>query len=102
MGLATKVAVMSEQLREGARVTLISLLTWSLKIISALVIGLTFALIGQQAFEYGNLAFLTVLIVAMGLVVRWIGKWNLVNVIVFDLIIVLVGLALKMYIMLAP
>lgn len=102
MGLTNKVSEMSMQLREGVRVTLTSLFSWALKIFSALVIGLTFSLIGQEAFQYGNLAFLTVLIVTMGLILRWIGKWTVVNVLIFDLICVLVGLALKMYIMLAP
>ena len=102
MGLANKVSEMSIQLREGARVTLTSLFGWALKFVSAVVVGMTFALIGQEAFQYGNLAFLTVLIVTVGLILRWIGKWSIVNVLIFDLICVLVGLALKMYIMLAP
>lgn len=102
MGLGSKVSNISQQLQDGFRVTLTGLFGWTLKLFSALTIGLTFALIGQEAFMYGNLAFLLVLIVAAGLVLRWIGQWTVLNVVVFDLICVLVGLSLKMYIMLAP
>ncbi len=102
MGLGTKVSNMSQQLQEGFRITLTGLLGWSLKLVSAFVIGLTFALVGQEVFRYGNLAFMLVLVIAAGLIVRWISNWTILNVVVFDLICVLVGLSLKMYIMLAP
>lgn len=102
MGLGAKVSNMSQQIQDGFRITLTGLFSWSLKLISAFVIGLTFALIGQEAFRYGNMAFLLVLVVAAGLIVRWISTWTALNVVVFDLICVLVGLSLKMYIMLAP
>lgn len=102
MGLADKVSNLSQQMQEGFRITLTNLFGWTLKLGSGFIIGLTFALIGQEAFQYQNLVFLMVLFLVMGLVVRWIGKWTLLNVIVFDLICVLVGLSLKMYIMLAP
>lgn len=102
MGIGSKVSHISQQLQDGFRITLTGLLGWSLKLFSAFVIGLTFALIGQEAFRYGNLAFLLVLVVGAGLILRWIGSWTILNVVVFDLICVLVGLSLKMYIMLAP
>lgn len=102
MGLGAKVSNMSQQLQEGFRITLTGLFGWALKLFSAFMIGLTFALVGQEAFTYGNMAFLLVLVVAAGLIVRWISAWTILNVVVFDLICVLVGLSLKMYIMLAP
>ena len=102
MGISDKLSNMSQQMQDGFRLTLTGLLGWTLKLFSAFIIGLTFALIGQEAFRYGNLAFLLVLVVATGLIVRWIGSWTILNVVVFDLICVLVGLSLKMYIMLAP
>lgn len=102
MGLADKVSNLSQQMQDGVRLTLTSVFGWILKMSSGAVVGLTFALIGQEAFRYGNLAFLLVMILAVGLIVRWISKWTILNVIVFDLICVLVGLSLKMYIMLAP
>lgn len=77
-------------------------LNWTLKFISALALGLTMALIGQEVAKYGLVAFLFVLILTMGLVLRALKNFTIVNVIVFDLVCVLVGLALKMYILMAP
>lgn len=102
MGLGSKVSELSHQMQEGVKVTLLSAATWAVKIVTAAVVGLTFALVGQEAFRYGNIALLLVMIVAGGLLLRWIKEWTLANVVVFDLICVLVGLSLKMYIMLAP
>ncbi len=77
-------------------------LTWTFKFISALALGLTMALIGQEVMKYGLIAFLFVLVLTMGLVLRLLKSASIVNVMVFDLICVLVGLALKMYILMAP
>lgn len=77
-------------------------INWTLKFISALAIGLTMAIIGQEVSKYGLVAFLFVLVLTMGLVLRALRSFTIVNVIVFDLVCVLVGLALKMYILMAP
>lgn len=77
-------------------------INWAIKFISALALGLTMALVGQEVFKYGLMAFLFVLVLTMGLVLRVLKSFTIVNVIVFDLVCVLVGLALKMYILMAP
>lgn len=77
-------------------------LNWTFKFLSALALGLTMALIGQEVFKYGLVLFLFVMVLTLGLVLRSLKSASIVNVLVFDLICVLVGLALKMYILMAP
>jgi len=76
--------------------------SWAFKFISALALGLTMALVGLEVFKYEMALFLFVLVLTMGLVLRSLKSATIVNVLVFDLICVLVGLALKMYILMAP
>ena len=47
MGITDKVSQISQNFQEGAKTTSISLFNWALKIVSGLVYGMTFALIGQ-------------------------------------------------------
>lgn len=77
-------------------------LNWILKFISALALGMTMALIGQEVLKYGLVAFLFLMVLTMGLVLRALKTATIINVLVFDLVCVLVGLALKMYILMAP
>lgn len=72
------------------------------KLFSGAFLGLTFALIGQGIIGYGPFAFLFV-IVAIGLAFMKLAKgWSASQVLVFDLICVLIGLLLRMYILIAP
>jgi cell shape-determining protein MreD len=75
---------------------------WLLKIISALVLGLTIALITQQMMGFATLGlvFLTFTISAVFLAL--FKRLTTFNLLIVDLICVLVGLVLKMYILMAP
>lgn len=75
---------------------------WALKTFSGFVLGLALAVIFQEVFGYGTFGFLFVLVMSMALVLRALRALNLVNVIIFNLVWVLVGLSLKMYILMAP
>jgi hypothetical protein len=72
------------------------------KFFSASVVGLTFALIGQEIFQYGWFSFTLVFLTVTLSLMRIMRPWTWFNVLVFDLICVLIGLLLRMYILIAP
>lgn len=73
-----------------------------LKIYSGMMLGLVFALIGEEIFGYGSLSFSFVMVTVLALFWRLSRKWGWVQLLSFDLICILVGLLLRMYIYLAP
>jgi hypothetical protein len=78
----------------------ISLLVF--KAISGAVLGLTIALVGEEIIQYGVFSFVLVTVVTTGSILR-IGKsWSWMHILIFDLICVLIGLLLRMYILIAP
>lgn len=82
------------------------LILFLLKLFSGAVLGLTFALIVQEVLgkpEGENLlAFFFVIFVTTGVFFRVARSWGFMSVLVFDLIAVLMGLVLRLYIMIAP
>lgn len=82
------------------------LLLFALKFVSGAVLGLTFALITEVIMGHGEgeniLAFLFVIVVVTAAFVKISKAWGMTMVLVFDLICILVGMLLRLYIMVAP
>lgn len=82
------------------------LLLFSVKLVSGAVLGLTAALILQVVLghEEGEnlIAFVFVITITAAVFLRLVKSWGISAVLVFDLICVLVGMLLKLYIMTAP
>jgi len=97
---------MVDRMHTQFRKTSGDLALFSLKLISGIVIGLTLGLITQVALGGGEgenlLAFILVLAVTVGVFMRLAKNWSITVVLVFDLICILVGMLLKLYIMVAP
>lgn len=74
----------------------------SFKVFTGLFLGLTFALIGDQIIDYGWFSFMLVIVVTTGAIVKITRAWTWTNMLIFDLICVLIGLLLRMYILIAP
>ncbi|NJL25233.1 MAG: hypothetical protein HC902_08670 [Calothrix sp. SM1_5_4] len=72
------------------------------KILTGLFLGLTFALIGEEIIAYGWLSFLLVITVTTATLFRVMRSWSWMHVLIFNLICVLTGLLLYMYILIAP
>lgn len=72
------------------------------KIFIGLVMGLTFALMGQQMINYVDLSFLLVTVITIATFYRIARGWKWAHTLVFALVCVLIALLLKMYIMIAP
>jgi uncharacterized membrane protein len=79
-----------------------SLLLISFKIFCGFVLGLTFALAGQQMIGYGTFAFVLVIIAALSAFYRVARSWLWSHTMVFALVCVLLVLLLQMYIQVAP
>jgi hypothetical protein len=75
---------------------------FSFRLLSGLFVGLTLALVGEEIIAYGVFSFILVILVMTGVVVRVSKKWNWVNLLVFNLVCILIGLCLRMYILIAP
>lgn len=79
-----------------------SLITFILKTITGAFLGLTLALIGQEMLGYGTFSFVLFIVVTAGAFLRLAKSWSWIGVLVFNLICVLIGLLLRMYIVIAP
>jgi hypothetical protein len=66
------------------------------------VLGLFFALIGQEMTGYGTFSFLLVVVTTMAVFYRVSLPWKFSALVVFALICVLIALLLRMYILVAP
>jgi hypothetical protein len=79
---------------------------FALKFVSGSILGLTLALVMQEVLEKAEgqnlLAFFFVIIVTTGVFIRIAKGWGYTAVLVFDLICVLLGMVLRLYIMVAP
>lgn len=78
----------------------IALLTF--KILTGLFLGLTLALIVDQIVDYGRISFTLVLLVTAGALFKITRTWTWLHMLIFNLICVLIGLLLYMYILIAP
>lgn len=70
--------------------------------VTGLFLGLTLALIGDQIIDYGWFSFLLVIVVTTGALLKVMKTWTWMHVFIFNLICVLIGLLLRMYILIAP
>ncbi|RYZ87997.1 MAG: hypothetical protein EOP04_10355 [Proteobacteria bacterium] len=102
MALSDKMKGLSTNMQEGVKNSSVSLLNISLRILTGLFLGLTLALIGQELIGYGSLAMLFAIVVVVGLVFKTTSGWTIGKILIFDLILVLVAMLLRMYILVAP
>ena len=93
---------MTEAIGLKMKSTSMGVLTFSLKLFSGFMLGLTFALIGEETFSYGTFSFFFVISALTLCFLRLAKGWSWVSVLVFDLICVLLALLIRVYIMVAP
>ena len=72
------------------------------KIYSGLVVGLTIALVGEEIFGFGTLSFSFVAVVILTAFLKVARSWSWMQLLIFDLVCLLVGLLLRMYVLVAP
>ncbi len=74
----------------------------SFKMATGLFLGLTLALVGDQIIDYGWFSFVLVIVVVTGTLMRITRNWAWIHILIFNLICILTGLLLRMYILIAP
>jgi hypothetical protein len=102
MGLSDKVKGLSSNVQDGVKASSVSLFCFTLRFITGVMLGLTMALIGQELLGYGSLAMLFGMVVVIALVLKTTSEWSVAKILIFDLILVLVAMLLRMYILVAP
>lgn len=102
MGFSDKVKGFSMDVQDGVKTSSISIASLTLRVLTGFMLGLTLALIGQELVGYGTLALTFMTVVVLGLVVKTTSGWGFGKILIFDLILVLVAMLLRMYILVAP
>lgn len=102
MTIGDRMKGLATNMHEGVKTSSISLVAFSLRLISGFLLGITLALIGQELAGYGAFALMFATLVVLGLFMRISSSWRVSQILIFDLICVLVGQLLRMYILLAP
>lgn len=72
------------------------------KALTGFVLGLTLALIGEQLIGYGWFSFVLIVMITIGSLLKIMKSWMWIHVLIFNLVCVLIGLLLRMYILIAP
>lgn len=91
-----------EAIRQTMRSTVYKFIVFSLRLLTGFFLGLTLAFIAQEIIQFGMLGFLLLVTVVTASFLKISLTWSMPKILVFDLICVLVGQILKMYILLAP
>lgn len=102
MGITDKMSQIAGQVQDGVKNTSSSLLSMSLKLITSLLVSYTIATVGQMMMNYGTVAFIFLMVVLVGGLMKLMAPWRLGVVLLFDLFVVLVALLLRLYIQVAP
>lgn len=102
MGIGDRMKGLASGAQEGVKTTSLSLMHFSLRFVTGILLGLVLALIGQELMGYGIFALLFVMFVVLGMSLKLLGSWSIGQILIFDLICVLVGMLLRMYILVAP
>lgn len=95
-------AQMIQNMQVKIKQTSQSFMVLTFRFLSGLVLGLTLAIAGQEATGYGNFAFWFVSILFLTVFFKVSQKWGFGHLIVYNLICVLMGLLLRMYVLIAP
>jgi hypothetical protein len=72
------------------------------RLLTGLYVGLTLSLIGQEIIRYEWMMFLLVIMVSAGALMKISKSWTWTQLFIFNLICILIGLLLRMYILIAP
>lgn len=102
MGFSDKVKNISVDIQNGAKNATQTLFHISLRLISGFFIGLVLSLIIQEFFHLGTFSLIFMTVFFISLIYFLLSKLSLLQIVVFDVICVLVGALLRMYVLVAP
>lgn len=102
MTFGDKMKGLAFSVQDQVKTKTVSVTSLTLRLLSGAILGLTVSLIFQELLAYGTFSLVFVMIIITALFVKLTSGWTLARLFVFDLICVLVGKLLQMYILLAP
>lgn len=102
MSVSEKLKGLSTQVQTGAKNASHSMAHMALRALSSLFIGLVLAIIIQELSQSGYLMLLFLTIVITAALYKALARLTILNILVFDLVCVLIGTVLRMYILIAP
>lgn len=102
MGITDKFSQIAGKVQDGVKDTSRSLFSIFLKVVTSFFIALTLALIAQEMMASGTLAFVFMMVIVIGLLMKLMAKWTVGAVLLFDLFCILVALLLSLYLQVAP
>ncbi len=79
-----------------------NLVLFFFKLLTGLFVGMSLAIIGHAIIGYGDWSFWLVLVAVTAVFLRVSKPWGAWGVVIFNLIVFLVGLLLRLYIQIAP
>lgn len=79
-----------------------SMVLFSLKLLSGLLLGLVLAISGETVFGYGSFSFWFVVVLFCGVFLKISKPWSFGALMIYNLVCVLVGVLLRMYVLIAP
>ena len=95
-----------QKVQGGIKTASSDILLWAMKLVSGATLSLTLALIIQTLMGYKEaqapFSFIFMIVAFTAIFLRLARKWSGVTVLVFDLICVLIGMILCLYIQVAP
>ncbi len=93
---------MQEQLKQSS----VDLLGLTMRMLTGLVLGLTLALVVKEALGFaegeGQISFYFIIAAVLLTFYKISKSWSVVSVLIFDLVCVLLGMVLRLYVMVAP
>ena len=102
MSIADNIKTMAANLQQGAKNSTVTATQKILRIISGLFIALILSLIIQEMMQSGTLILLFFTLLFTSLVYIFLGRFTVLQILIFDLICVLIALLMRLYIMVAP
>lgn len=102
MSVGDKLSEFSSQMQSNMKSGFLLGLGFFLKVITGLLLGLTLTLVLQEIFQFGSFVFFFSVTGCTLLFLRLAKNWSLLFLLVFNLLAVLSGLLVRMYILVAP
>lgn len=102
MGISDKMNQFASSMQSGVKNTGISLFSVLFKLISSLFFTFTVTLIAQEMIGFSTLGFVFMSFVLTSAMMRLFWTWSIGQVLIFDLICILSGLLMRLYIQVAP
>ncbi len=91
-----------DQTQHRVKASTQALLLMAFRFLTGVLLALTLALIGEEIMDYGGISFTLVFVVVLLSFMRVARRWSWPGLLVFNLVCVLIGLLLRMYILIAP